>query len=65
MDKSVKLNIQMTIVKGRGYVPAEENKTENAAMGTIFTYSIFTPIRNVKYTIENYRVKQNIIISSN
>ena len=40
MDKSVKLNIQMTIVKGRGYVPAEENKTENAAMGTIFTDSI-------------------------
>ena len=58
MDKSVKLNIQMTIVKGRGYVPAEENKTENAAMGTIFTDSIFTPIRNVKYTIENYRVEQ-------
>ena len=58
MEKSVKLNIQLTIVKGRGYVPAEENKTENAAIGTIFTDSIFTPIRNVKYTIENYRVEQ-------
>ena len=45
--------------KGRGYVPAEENKTENAPpVGTIFTDSIFTPIRNVKYTIENYRVEQ-------
>ena len=58
MEKSVKLNIQLTIVKGRGYVPAEENKTENAPVGTIFTDSIFTPIRNVKYTIENYRVEQ-------
>jgi DNA-directed RNA polymerase subunit alpha len=58
MDKSVKLNMVISISKGRGYVPAEENKTENPAVGTIFTDSIFTPIRNVKYTIENFRVEQ-------
>jgi DNA-directed RNA polymerase subunit alpha len=58
MNKSVKLNLVLTISKGRGYVPAEENKVENAAVGTIFTDSIFTPIRNVKYTIENFRVEQ-------
>ena len=58
MEKSVKLNMQITIQKGRGYVPAEENKTETAAVGTIFTDAIFTPIRNVKYTVDNYRVEQ-------
>ena len=54
MEKSVKLNMQITIQKGRGYVPAEENKTETAAVGTIFTDAIFTPIRNVKYTVEEF-----------
>ena len=58
MESSVKLNIEMTIAKGRGYVPAEENNTGGAAVGTIFVDSIFTPIRNVKYSIENYRVEQ-------
>lgn len=58
MDKSVKLDIELKVIKGRGYVPAEENKTSNAAFGTIFIDSIFTPIKNVKYTIENYRVEQ-------
>jgi DNA-directed RNA polymerase subunit alpha len=52
MDKSVKLNIQMTIVKGRGYVPADENKTESAAMGTIFTDSIFFR-RNIASAFNN------------
>lgn len=56
--KSFKLNIELTISKGRGYVPAEENKTSSASVGTIFIDSIFTPIRNVKYSIENYRVEQ-------
>ena len=56
--KAVKLNIELTISKGRGYVPSEENKTSGAAIGTIFIDSIFTPIRNVKYSIENYRVEQ-------
>jgi DNA-directed RNA polymerase subunit alpha len=58
MEKSVKLNIQLTIVKGRGYVPAEENKKTNAEMGVIAIDSIFTPIKNVKYSIENFRVEQ-------
>lgn len=58
MDKKVKLVLELTIGKGRGYVPAEENKISNAPIGTIFTDSIFTPIKNVKYNIENFRVEQ-------
>ena len=58
MDSSVKLNIEITITKGRGYVPSEENKLTNASVGTIFIDSIFTPIKNVKYSIENFRVEQ-------
>jgi DNA-directed RNA polymerase subunit alpha len=58
MDKKVALNLEITIEKGRGYVPAEENKKSNAPIGTIFTDSIYTPIKNVKYSIENYRVEQ-------
>jgi len=58
MEDSVNLNIELTIDKGRGYVPAEENKKANAPLGTIFTDSIYTPIKNVKYSIENYRVEQ-------
>ncbi|MCL4128160.1 UNVERIFIED_CONTAM: hypothetical protein GTU68_029266 [Idotea baltica] len=58
MDKSVKLNAEITIEKGRGFVPAEENKKSSAPIGTIFTDSIYTPIKNVKYAIENYRVEQ-------
>lgn len=58
MEPKVKFNIEVTINKGRGYVPAEENKSESAPFGTIAIDSIFTPIRNVKYTVENYRVEQ-------
>lgn len=58
MEPKVKLNMEVEIVKGRGYVPAEENKASNASIGTIYTDSIFTPIKNVKYTVENYRVEQ-------
>lgn len=58
MDKKVALNLEITIEKGRGYVPAEENKKANPPIGTIFTDSIYTPIKNVKYSIENYRVEQ-------
>ncbi|MFT6066265.1 MAG: DNA-directed RNA polymerase subunit alpha [Paraglaciecola sp.] len=58
MDKSVKLNAEITIEKGRGFVPAEENKKSSAPIGTIFTDSIYTPIKNVKYAIENFRVEQ-------
>ena len=58
MDKSVKINAEITIEKGRGFVPAEENKKSGAPLGTIFTDSIFTPIKNVKYAVENFRVEQ-------
>jgi DNA-directed RNA polymerase subunit alpha len=58
MESSVKIEMELTIIKGRGYVPAEENKLANASFGTISIDSIFTPIVNVQYTIENYRVEQ-------
>jgi DNA-directed RNA polymerase subunit alpha len=58
MDPGVKLQIDLTIDKGRGYVPAEENKSNSYPIGTIAIDSIFTPIRNVKYNVENYRVEQ-------
>ena len=58
MESSVKFEMELTIVKGRGYVPAEENKSANAPFGTICIDSIFTPIVNVQYSIENYRVEQ-------
>ncbi|PCJ84181.1 MAG: DNA-directed RNA polymerase subunit alpha [Flavobacteriales bacterium] len=58
MEPNVKLNIELTIDKGRGYVPADENRTVSSAIGVIAMDSIFTPITNVKYSIENYRVEQ-------
>ncbi len=58
MEPSVTINMELTIEKGRGYVPAEENKRPNAPIGTIFTDSIYTPVKNVKYAVENYRVEQ-------
>ena len=58
LDSKVNFNMELTIEKGRGYVPAEENKKQNAVIGTIFTDSIFTPVKNVKYAIENFRVEQ-------
>ena len=58
LDPKVNINMEITIEKGRGYVPAEENKKATAPIGTIFTDSIYTPIKNVKYSIENYRVEQ-------
>ena len=58
MEASVKIEMELTIVKGRGYVPAEENKTSSAPFGTIFIDSIFTPIVNVQFAIENFRVEQ-------
>lgn len=58
MEKSVNLQFELSIEKGRGFVPAEENKKPGAALGTIFTDSIFTPIKNVKYAVENFRVEQ-------
>jgi len=58
LEKSVQLNMEITIEKGRGYVPAEENKNSNSELGVIAIDSIFTPIKNVKYNIENFRVEQ-------
>ena len=58
LEKNVQLNMEITIEKGRGYVPAEENKNANSELGVIAIDSIFTPIKNVKYSIENYRVEQ-------
>lgn len=58
MDASVKLDIELKIIKGRGYISAEENKKSGEPIGTIFTDSVFTPIKNVKYAVENYRVEQ-------
>jgi DNA-directed RNA polymerase subunit alpha len=58
LEPNVNFNMELTIEKGRGYVPAEENKRQNAPLGTIFTDSIFTPVVNVKYAIENFRVEQ-------
>ncbi|HEX8378043.1 MAG TPA: DNA-directed RNA polymerase subunit alpha [Pedobacter sp.] len=58
MDSSVTLELELTVNKGRGYIPAEENKTADGPLGVIAIDSIFTPIKNVKYTIENYRVEQ-------
>ena len=58
MDSKVNFNMEITIEKGRGYVPAEENKKAGVPFGTIFIDSIYTPIKNVKYSIENFRVEQ-------
>lgn len=58
LEPNTTLELELTIGKGRGYVPSEENKTPNAAIGTVFLDSIYTPIRNVRYTIENFRVEQ-------
>jgi DNA-directed RNA polymerase subunit alpha len=58
LETSVNINMELSIEKGRGYVPAEENKKANAPLGIIFTDSIYTPIKNVKYSIENFRVEQ-------
>lgn len=58
LESKTTINMELSIEKGRGYVPAEENKKANAPIGTIFTDSIYTPVKNVKYAIENFRVEQ-------
>jgi DNA-directed RNA polymerase subunit alpha len=58
MESSVTLELEISVAKGRGYVNAEENKVADGPLGLIAIDSIFTPIKNVKYTIENYRVEQ-------
>src|SRR5690606_27917357 len=58
MDSSVTIEVELSVAKGRGYVNAEENKVADGPVGVIAVDSIYTPIKNVKYTIENYRVEQ-------
>jgi len=58
LDTSVKLQMEVSINKGRGYVPADENKPSDAEFSLIPVDAIFTPIKNVKYAVENYRVEQ-------
>ena len=58
LDPEVKLQIELTVAKGRGYVPAEENRPADAEFGVLTIDSIHTPIKNVKYSVENYRVEQ-------
>ena len=58
MDKSVEIDMDLTIEKGRGYIPSEENKKATSPLGTIFIDSIFTPVKNVKFSVENFRVEQ-------
>ena len=58
MESDVKLQMEITVNKGRGYVPAEENEPVDSEFGLIAIDAIFTPIRNVKYSVENYRVEQ-------
>jgi DNA-directed RNA polymerase subunit alpha len=58
MEPDVKLQIELSVSKGRGYVPAEENQPVDSEFGLIAVDSIFTPVRNVKYAVENFRVEQ-------
>jgi DNA-directed RNA polymerase subunit alpha len=58
MEPSVKIDMEISIEKGRGFVLAEDNKKVSTPLGTIFIDSIYTPIKNVKYAVENFRVEQ-------
>jgi len=58
MESFVKLEIELTVRKGRGYVPAEENKLASDQLNVISIDAIFTPIKNVRYHVENTRVEQ-------
>lgn len=58
LEPDVKFQMEFTIGKGRGYVPAEENKPADAEIGLLPIDSIHTPIKNVKYSVENFRVEQ-------
>lgn len=58
MEPSVSLEMELTLDKGRGYIPADENKPKDAPIGLIPMDAIYTPIKNVKYSVEDYRVEQ-------
>jgi DNA-directed RNA polymerase subunit alpha len=59
LDPTANIELEITVEKGRGYIPAEENKPANAAIGLIPIDAIFTPIKKVSYKVENIRVEQN------
>ena len=58
LGPAVKLEVTLTVGKGRGFVPAEENRMEDAPIGTIPIDAIYTPIKKVNFTSENWRVEQ-------
>ena len=58
LEPSVTLERSLTITKGRGFVPAEEMRDENTPIGTIPVDAVYTPIRKVNWTVENWRVEQ-------
>jgi len=58
MEPDVKIQMELNVIRGRGYVPAEENQPDDSEFGLIAIDSIFTPVRNVKYSVEIYRVEQ-------
>ncbi len=58
MERSVKLDLEIMVSKGRGYIPAEENELKDSPIGTIAMDAIYTPIKNVRYSVENTRVEQ-------
>ena len=58
LEPTVKIEMTLTIGKGRGFVPADENRDPDAAIGTIPVDAIYTPIKNVNWTVENWRVEQ-------
>jgi DNA-directed RNA polymerase subunit alpha len=58
MEPTVNIELELTVEKGRGYIPAEDNSPKDAAIGLIPIDSIFTPIKNVKFSVEDYRVEQ-------
>jgi len=58
MEPTVNIELEISVEKGRGYIPAEENKPKDAPIGLIPIDSIFTPIKNVKYSVEDFRVEQ-------
>jgi DNA-directed RNA polymerase subunit alpha len=58
MEQNVKLSMELSVDKGRGYIPAEENKSLSTSLGRLAIDSVHTPIRNVTFNIENFRVEQ-------
>jgi DNA-directed RNA polymerase subunit alpha len=60
LEPSVTLELELTVSKGRGYVAADENNAKDLPIGFVAIDSIYTPIRNVKYSVESYRVEQRV-----